>query len=1061
MSTNIDYVLKNCFNRSAMSSIELKETPKGRPLQEIFDEILRRYNGVILFREMSSICPIVTISNLRDWKNKTFKFFVFSLLGNKNNESDYIIKCGINIMYKNCKINKTLVIGEGDKKASTMSTSGNITNEKKKNDSAYIKDTNDSENNSNGNKKDEYVANSDTDGITNERDNQLIPSADSITNESSSQIIPKKLLRSTVTEYHRVAWEDSCMNTMPEVNEISQIDINGAQDKKASAAINEVDENSQLCRFGEKDVTKSDTESARKQLNISNGQGDKLSSSNGQLPVANKTIFEVIGICKYKLAGFCGAGNECSFSHDLKNETIRNYFNEIGVDLYTEKERLVLVNNSLPSVCASYSLHKKCENIQTCTFLHICDKYIRGTCNLDNDTCALGHNFQEKSNQNILKSYKYENESSEKLCEITLVKDSITVDKTVPESNRQIENKYNGTTSQTSEKTSLDEEKTTNAYELFGHIAKKYACQVKISTLRQDKEFDIDQVVDVTKFFIAYKELFILFQLGPTEDDWIAQCRLINIFNSPSKMKGKIRIDKKLICENLQCSISNTCKYWLAGYCPEKESCLHAVEDNMMTGKLKDTTLTVDEMKQLVKCSFPEVCMNHNTSAGCVFNGNCTKLHICADFMREECFEENCKYSHDMKAKSCMQILKYFNLAGETLKQSYIKSIILVNGDGEPEDAKNAKIQAIISYVIDRCHGECYVNHLREFGQLAKTKSIKFLKQYFSGCMNILTLFALPSEPNNWIIKAKLQLHLPICINYLKSEGSCNGNCLAFHLCKLFVTFADKSPCIKYKKLCNHSHNVSDEHNSKVADKLNINFPAAALRLRHFIKYSLPAVCLFYNTTMGCSYPEYCTKLHVCARHVTAGCSNSSCQFDHDFYSKRNISLLRTLGFDSIPVEDLKLICITENFYNTTTESDTATDDLVINPQTSLETDLVHSTELCEEKIEDKNEMLVSRCVHPGLYDDDEHTEICVDYLLDNCANEPICLKNHVKNVTYLWQIKINNSWLAENLSAVNSKIEAAFCNKRKDTCTISVRKLPIFHSQFFFRNCKYCIILH
>nr|XP_015208474.1 PREDICTED: poly [ADP-ribose] polymerase 12-like [Lepisosteus oculatus] len=105
-------------------------------------------------------------------------------------------------------------------------------------------------------------------------------------------------------------------------------------------------------------------------------------------------------LCKFFLYGDCKYNKgrrKCRFSHDMNSEQNAKVLKQNDLHELDRRElcQLLLQNDNslLPPVCNSYNKgngpYGNCTEQESCTRLHVCEKYIRGTCL----NCTRFHNF--------------------------------------------------------------------------------------------------------------------------------------------------------------------------------------------------------------------------------------------------------------------------------------------------------------------------------------------------------------------------------------------------------------------------------------------------------------------------------------------------------------------------------------------------------------------------------------------------------------------------------------------------------------------------------------------
>ncbi|XP_029107526.1 protein mono-ADP-ribosyltransferase PARP12-like [Scleropages formosus] len=125
-------------------------------------------------------------------------------------------------------------------------------------------------------------------------------------------------------------------------------------------------------------------------------------------------------LCKFYLYGECRASRSrrgCSYCHDLNSENNAWVLKENHLEMLDSVELCTLLlqndNTLLPPVCVSYNEGSgqfgRCPEQESCRRLHICDKYIRGTCGAGAD-CPRAHDFFEPHPLNTLRERGIPNE---------------------------------------------------------------------------------------------------------------------------------------------------------------------------------------------------------------------------------------------------------------------------------------------------------------------------------------------------------------------------------------------------------------------------------------------------------------------------------------------------------------------------------------------------------------------------------------------------------------------------------------------------------------------------
>ena len=109
------------------------------------------------------------------------------------------------------------------------------------------------------------------------------------------------------------------------------------------------------------------------------------------------------------------------------------------------------------------------------------------------------------------------------------------------------------------------------------------------------------------------------------------------------------------LCTDMLCASIHICKEFLEGnclrqFCQHNHSITHF--RNIKAFSLAGVELlNGPEILQAVKFSLPEICMSYNSEQGCN-NLDCTKFHVCVEFVKGRCFlgRDDCNYEHTMSS---------------------------------------------------------------------------------------------------------------------------------------------------------------------------------------------------------------------------------------------------------------------------------------------------------------------------------------------------------------------------------------------------------------------------
>ncbi|XP_038852462.1 extensin-like [Salvelinus namaycush] len=122
-------------------------------------------------------------------------------------------------------------------------------------------------------------------------------------------------------------------------------------------------------------------------------------------------IFYLYGTCRFN------EGQRCRFCHELTSEYNIRVLREHHLEKLDKRELCMLLlqndNTLLPPVCFTYNKgsgeYGYCPDKESCRRLHVCERYIRGTCAADVN-CGRSHDFNEPHPLNTLQQRGVPNE---------------------------------------------------------------------------------------------------------------------------------------------------------------------------------------------------------------------------------------------------------------------------------------------------------------------------------------------------------------------------------------------------------------------------------------------------------------------------------------------------------------------------------------------------------------------------------------------------------------------------------------------------------------------------
>ncbi|XP_060074076.1 zinc finger CCCH-type antiviral protein 1-like [Ylistrum balloti] len=172
----------------------------------------------------------------------------------------------------------------------------------------------------------------------------------------------------------------------------------------------------------------------------------------------------------------------------------------------------------------------------------------------------------------------------------------------------------------------------------------------------------------------------------------------------------------------------------------------------------------------------------------------------------------------------------------------------------------------------------------------------------------------LTGSPDNASVLT-LSFNLEICKVHGSSDGKCETNCKCLHICK----FQMMNRCSRGRN-CIFGHNLRSNHNNSVLkfhkmEKLsNQQIRELLSSLNNRKGLTLPGICSFYNSNIGCQRSRKCSFLHLCKYFIRGNCrfGEEKCCFSHDVSEDQPRRILRRYGLNGTTIEDLQRLMVAE-----------------------------------------------------------------------------------------------------------------------------------------------------
>ena len=204
----------------------------------------------------------------------------------------------------------------------------------------------------------------------------------------------------------------------------------------------------------------------------------------------------------------------------------------------------------------------------------------------------------------------------------------------------------------------------------------------------------------------------------------------------------------------------------------------------------------------------------------------------------------------------------------------------------------NNAISKVTSFIFQNGGTVPFGNLLKQSGTLIgeTVNSSGALLTWLNSNLDIFEVITKPGDTKPWQVKVHVRSPPRFCHNYV-TQGQCpRKKCQFLHICKAFV-------CQRPHNIaeCPLSHNIRDEHNKVIIDKMGaLSKETDDVVVNVLFKSFFPRVCSEYNKNALCPRGDNCHFLHVCGDYILNQCCNPVCLLSHNFVGGlHNINVLK------------------------------------------------------------------------------------------------------------------------------------------------------------------------
>ena len=434
---------------------------------------------------------------------------------------------------------------------------------------------------------------------------------------------------------------------------------------------------------------------------------------------------------------------------------------------------------------------------------------------------------------------------------------------------------------------------------IFDCILKEYDGSVSFYAISKRKDLFTVGCEDIARWFQARKDSFLLREEAGKILEVSVFCR-------------RSRLCFNQMCSKKDCQYWHVCRGFISGFCRFGTRCQwnHSFQydvDRKFISKIKLDGLTDDELRKVLQLSTPQVCLDYNDGC-CTRALSCYQVHICKDFIKKQCSdEEDCGLHHEsaFKEPHTAAALQKYGLK-YTDSSSVLRMLLVcdstpqsLKGSRDNTSSKNIADTSTNSGLPDSSKGTAAVTSVepsemkvfeclcKEYGCSASFTKISKRTDLFPGTFNKVEAWfrkktgsfliteggqGMILQVNAYSTKARL------CLSYNSSScGECTRkNCSYLHVCRDYIT----DSCVS-GLTCLRNHHFQDKRDKALLSKIKLD-TLTDEQLRKLVLSSVPQACLEYNNGM-CNQGGSCNRVHICTDHLKKCCSEGNgCDLDHE-----------------------------------------------------------------------------------------------------------------------------------------------------------------------------------
>ncbi|XP_073241982.1 uncharacterized protein [Porites lutea] len=575
---------------------------------------------------------------------------------------------------------------------------------------------------------------------------------------------------------------------------------------------------------------------------------------------------------------------------------------------------------------------------------------------------------------------------------------------------------------------------------VFDCIVKEYNGTVSFDVISKRQDLFPNGCGDIAKWFGARsKESFLIREKEGIIYEVSAFCR-------------KARFCFKEKCSQKDCQYFHVCREYIAGFCRrgiecQRNHCFQYDQDRKFISKLKLDGFTEEQLRNVFQLSTPQVCLDYNNFGICTNGLSCNQVHICKDFIKKRCFdEEDCILLHESafaEAHTTAVLQNYgMRVSGDNFN-SVLRTLLVCqenisSGLKDPKGNITAKgvatkgskgVQRMSSIVGVAASApaqpaevkvfECLCNEYdcsASFSVISKRTDLfpsefKDVEAWFRSKKGS---FLITEDDHGKITKVDaFSTKARLCLSYNNShhEECTRDNCSYLHVCREYITDSCNNGAT-----CPRNHNFHDERERALLSKIKLD-KLTDEQLRKLVLSSSPQICVEYNNG-SCDLGESCSKIHMCREHL------KKC-------------FRRGYGCDLLHEEAMNIEhtqAILERFQLGHHKSDLVKKIILV----------------CEQRKKSACSKEKTTGILTGhILVNEPDAPICAEFIVSKCKNGSKCTGHHC-SLPYHWQYSNAGEWKSFN-EKDNEKLETLYCDVTLEECSATGMQISFESYGFLF----------